>query len=113
MTAALSEVRDILHSYRRAQQAQDIAQLIHLRGSDSARFEQMIISDDVWSGPHALWEVSLYEDAMHPRDAVKDDTRRFRDAVIRLVETMEAEGLHNTRAQAVSKSFVTWNKLGR
>jgi hypothetical protein len=113
MTVALTEVRDILKRYRREKQAEAIARLIHLRTSDAAAFEQMITSDDAWAGAHSLWEVSLYEDAVHPRDVVKEDTRRFRDCFIRLIVAMEFEGLRHPRAETVMKTFITWNKLGR
>ena len=113
MTVALTEVRDILKSYRREKQAEAIARLIHLRTTDAAGFEQIITSDEAWTGAHSLWEVSLYEDPVHPRDVVKEDTRRFRDAFIRLIVGMEFEGLHHPRAETVMKTFITWNKLGR
>lgn len=113
MMVALTEVRDILKSYRRDKQADAIAKLIQLRISDAAGFEQMITSDETWAGTNSLWEVSLYEDATHPRDVVKEDTRRFRDAFIRLIVGMEFEGLHHPRAETVMKTFITWNKLGR
>jgi len=55
----------------------------------------------------------LPEDAVHSRDVVKEDTRRFRDCFIRLIVAMEFEGLHHSRAETVMKTFITWNKLGR
>lgn len=113
MTVALAEVRDILKRYRREKQAEAIAKLIQLRTTDAAGFEQMITSDETWGGANSLWEVSLYEDATHPRDAVKEDTRHFRDCFIRLIVAMEFEGLHHPRAETVMKTFITWNKLGR
>jgi|GEM_PF-3735285 len=111
ISSALNDLHDILASYKRTQQAEAITRLINCQSSDASRFESLLTSDDLWRGLGAIWMVTLYESNTHTMEDVRNDERRFRDAIIRLVEAMVAEGIRNPEAEKVSKRLDAMNRF--
>ena len=108
---ALTELRKILVTYERNHQAEAISKLLHWQVTDAARFENELVKNDLWTGPRAIYMVSFYESSRQPLAVVRDAEVRFRNAIIRLVEAMDAQGLRNLHAQKVASRMEIMNKL--
>ena len=108
MTKYLRDLHDLLMKYN-APQAGVIASIVASEeGSD--QFKELLSSTSMWGGAGAVWEVDLAANpGAHSRDEAQRDERRFREALIGLVDEMERAGISIPRAREVANVFKKWS----
>lgn len=101
MTNDLQEIHRILVKHNHPGQAEVVARLLVLYSQDLGQFSQLLQSISMWGGSGAVWEVG----------PTGEDTRRFREAFIRLSDWMESNGLGMERSRFIASVFLYWNDL--
>ena len=105
----LSEMERLLDKYGFDGQADHIRAAAQAYRDDPQAFESMMRSTSMWGGSGAVWEVHLPSYSTKPQDA-EVDQQRFQDAVVALVDELDAQGLAPARALQVAdglRSFKT------
>ena len=106
----VKEIHELLKRYNRPQQALTL-KLLKLYHEDATGFEHFLASDDLWSKPGSIWQISFYESDLHSAADAKQDDVAFHNAIIRLVEAINEAGISHPKAESVAKTFGTWLKL--
>lgn len=102
MLDILREIHEILVKHGHTGQAETVAQLIALYGTEPELFAQHVRGIEMWGGSGAVWEVGV----------LGEDTRRFWSAIARLSDEMDRAGIGLPRARSTADIFRWWIERG-
>jgi hypothetical protein len=86
-------------------QAKVVRKLMDLHQTDTAAFNHLLHSVDMWGGSGAVWEVG-------PSRMDSSQVRSFRDTIIALADWMDLQGTGLERSRFIAGVFRKWNAMG-
>lgn len=96
----LTSIRELLESARHEGQAEYVTELIALAERDQDAFRAGLITIDMWGGSGAVWDVLPFPSL--------DDQKRFYRLLVRLVQEMVINEIHDNRAEQIAAVLRNW-----